>query len=800
MQIVEIGTLRTTSNDESSFIGSSTGICFVNTVRNAFRASKHGHGPAPPDNPAGPDHDRPNPLEDFILADGDDSRPGTPSRPLPAPAPTIARGPSYDAAPPGIGRAPDAATSRKLMVLYFKLWHPLFPFVHGPTFYREVEALYDPSKPFHNPPGNDPDRHRCCRAIITQCILNIAEMGTDKNLLPRYSRIESAHSLLFSLSSLATKQDLHSLQALFAAQLYLLTAGSFRSSSAIGGTLAKSLFHAGLHRCPYRYPQLSEHERDLRKRLFWSAYVVDRYLSQGLGLPLGFQDSDIDVCLPGEERHRPVILRETSSGEAARSQYPREPSTAPISTTIVARVASQSNGSGVECRAGPSIDGERMFARRNPKEEHRDIVLTGLVGYSQLTGRAVELFHKSIHVRSVDHSKILYITADIHSWWNSLPPKLSDQDTVVYPRGEPGDDDSVSFVPLFTILYQQLLLLVNRPCLSMNPTSPEFMASMQTCIGAARTIIGGLEMQLQVRQPFFLPELLSASWMAGLILVFACQVRYYPAEKGHAEIQACLQILRLMSDHWKSATNYYKTLTSLFADLQACHSASTTATTNVTTASKRVFSTTEDDARARKRARTTPQDENEMRPSGGLTPSAAIHRALSSGADSQPYRTPSLQRASSSLSEANALHTPVAHLSPQSLYAAAADQAAAQMGGSAAANNATLTNSALTTSPLPFQLPQQSPQVGAAQQSYMQNMSPPGPGSAAFDHQQQQGLWHDPAIYADGTAFSFLSADPQGAWDPDALDPDISAVDAFGQVTWGSLDGEFARAMGAPSR
>lgn len=65
-------------------------------------------------------------------------------------------------------------------------------------------------------------------------------------------------------------------------------------------------FEAGLHRCPSRYPRLfvDPQTRELRKRIFYSIYVLDRLLSQALGSPLMLSDTDIDVCLPGApEKH-----------------------------------------------------------------------------------------------------------------------------------------------------------------------------------------------------------------------------------------------------------------------------------------------------------------------------------------------------------------------------------------------------------------------------------------------------------------------------------------------------------------
>ncbi|KAF2089413.1 hypothetical protein K490DRAFT_37543, partial [Saccharata proteae CBS 121410] len=549
IQLVEVGTLRTLPNEESQFIGSSTGIYFVNTVRRAFKASANNPNIAEHQGSIGTGSERADPVEGFIHDEDGPSRSASPVRPRSVPTPTIPRGPSYDAAPPGLGRPPDAATARRLLILYFKLWHPVFPFLHGPTFFEEVEALYDPSRSLQDD-AVDPDRRRCCRVIIIQCVFNTVQAGTKEDLLGPSSRIESAHSLLFSLSSLATRQDLSSLQALLAAQLYLVTSGSMRAASTVGGVLARSLFHSGLHRCPSRYPQLSEHDRDLRKRLFWCAYVFDRYLSQILGLPPGFQDSDVDVCIPGdEEQHLPAITP-TQRRQTLKDHLPRRSSKAP---STPGTVTSDSHGTQQE--------------GAHSQNEHRDSVLAGMVGYSKLTGRVVELFHKSVHVRSVDHTKISILASDIDQWWFSLPEHLVSAERALNHQECPPDEKVPSFVPMFKVLHQQLVLLINRPCLSLNPKSLEFKKSLQSCIQASRGIIDALEMQVRLKQPIFLPELLSAAWMAGLILAFACQVNVYSVTKAHMEIKTCLSVLRSMSDQWKGAKHYYRTLDALFAHI-----------------------------------------------------------------------------------------------------------------------------------------------------------------------------------------------------------------------------------------
>lgn len=49
---------------------------------------------------------------------------------------------------------------------------------------------------------------------------------------------------------------------------------------------------------------LSEGEREHRRRLWWTVYILDRKLSINMGSPLsGLQDEDIDVALPNFRSH-----------------------------------------------------------------------------------------------------------------------------------------------------------------------------------------------------------------------------------------------------------------------------------------------------------------------------------------------------------------------------------------------------------------------------------------------------------------------------------------------------------------
>ncbi|KAJ5526770.1 hypothetical protein N7513_010929 [Penicillium frequentans] len=526
----EIGSLTAHSNEDSQFVGSSSGVYFINTVKRAFSHGRDESGSREAQFPT---------AEDTLVGVDDSSRQKrrrTESRNEPA---SLGGEPSvswkYDPALTsslGIAPAPDLA--KDFMMSYFKVWHPLFPFLHGPTFLQAMEKLYSNSPTPNDSVDDSTSEHRAtCWTIILQCIFNLGSLLHPDLQPPDSCKIQSPGGMTPLLSTLASRHDIVSLQALLAIQVYLVATMSLRLASTFGGCVLRSMLHAGLHRCPFRYSQLSSHDRQLRKRIFWCAYAIDRYLSQALGLPLGIQDSDIDVCLPAApEMHSPRLIRNLSM----------HPANIDGRGTAVARSPSFVEGSS-----------ERQTTNHGNKES----VIASYVDSGTLTGRALELFHKSILVRSVRRSSVLFLVTDVHKWWNGLPLELQGKGSGygkdIQEKG--GSDDPFDFGPFFTVLYQHLILIIHRPSLSLDPSTAEFCSGLQTFIGAARGILAALKTQLDLRQALFWPGFLSAAWMSGLVLAFACQLKQ--------EIDDCLEFLRRMSSQWETARQCHHALSLL---------------------------------------------------------------------------------------------------------------------------------------------------------------------------------------------------------------------------------------------
>ncbi|KAF7181688.1 hypothetical protein CNMCM7691_000985 [Aspergillus felis] len=554
----EIGSLTAHSNEESQFVGSSSGVYFINTVRRAFSGDLDSSKislPLPEDTLVGSDEPH---------ADQSPATARSPSVSGPSASPSKWQYDSEIARE--LGRAPPLDMARELMMVYFKVWHPLFPFLHGPSFLRAMELLYSGSHGTEghtrtNIPSTSPDHRSACWTTIFQCVFNLASHLRPDLALPPESRIKSPGSMHSLLAILTRRQDLPSLQALLAAQLYLVAKMSLRTASTVGGCILRSMLHAGLHRCPFRYKELSTHDRQLRKRIFWSAYAIDRYLSQALGLPLGIQDSDVDVCAPGaHEVHSPGLhkVKDMSEGSTPRVMADSPGNGAQASSTA-AQIELTNPQHPVQHRHSGIVD--------NGEQHQREIAFISYVESGKLTGRALELFHKSILVRSVRRSSVLVLVTDVHKWWNSLPPALQGHPTSTNGSRSP-HDEPFHFGPFFTVLYHHLILLINRPSLSLSPSTPEFNSGLQTCIGAARGILSALRAEIDAKQALFWAGFLSAAWMAGLVLAFACQLRQYIWSKGSLEITDCLTFLRIMSAHWDTAKHCHRALSLLAENIR----------------------------------------------------------------------------------------------------------------------------------------------------------------------------------------------------------------------------------------
>lgn len=481
----EIGYLTATKPQETRFTGSSSGVFFVNTVKQAFASLAHGSPQA-----------QNLPPSEETLVSVDDNNGRTTYR-------EDANGQYHSSGVSGLGTLPPRDVAQNLTTEYFRDWHPLFPFLSGPDFLSDLGIVY-------NDQERDPAKMsgpQLSRFVIVQSVINIAG-SQSPGVLPVACQFSDPTSLLQALAPLAFRYQTSSIQAYLAVQLYLTLNMSLRHAASIGGFLWRSLAQCGLHRCPFRYGQLEPQDQIMRQRIFWSAYVLDRYLSQAIGIPLGISDSDVDVCIP---------TRIELHGSAGTSQHHLNGGTSHDPNVSPTNANTAEDG---------IFLGQEQTKDQLPFEKEE--ILANFVEYGRLLGRIVETFHKSIHVRGWDNQSVLVLRSDVDRWFNNLPDALQTsrmQNNSMAPGLAP---INARFGPFFLILYQQLIILLNRPSLSVRDHSGEFQTALQSSISAACLTISAVQTENRLLWSGYL----SSVWMSALIITFACQLGLYNRNKS----------------------------------------------------------------------------------------------------------------------------------------------------------------------------------------------------------------------------------------------------------------------------
>lgn len=493
----EIGSLTAHSPDESHFIGSSSGVYFVNTVKKAFADSSHTVAGIPPaTETVGGTEDA---HESGVSGAHVDSATSRRVHVEPEQASIVMVSES------ALPFLPPKDVARQLSIEYFRNWHPIFPFLPGSRILEDMDQLYSDER-LLTPGTLHLDRQRSCKLLIFLCVFNIGATHLPPSALPSSHRFLSPSEVFSAAAPLSTRHDTLTIQTMLAAQLFCVVKMAFRTASSLGGLVQRLITHAGLHRCPFRYINFDDEDRHLRKRVFWSSYALERFLSQSLGLPLTMSDADIDVCVPtADEVHN-------TSNPLGR---PGHASTGPSSHS-----QNLSQFQYMETSAHSPLP--------------RETVLANYIEYCRLVGRALELYHKSIHVRSVRQAQALYLRSDIDRWFNNLPQDLQ-VETFGKESQQPSKSNLSRFAMFFTVLYQQIIILVHRPSLSLPRNLPEFQYGLQIALGAARSTLSAVEQHTHL----IWPGCLSSVWMSGLIIAFACQVQSYSRYKGSRYVLQC---------------------------------------------------------------------------------------------------------------------------------------------------------------------------------------------------------------------------------------------------------------------
>jgi len=469
----EIGLMRQSDGaNAQSFVGSSSGIHFVRSVYNALAKSRVQLPPQTPDQSIVPGEedmlDGAVPYSSKNLWSSDEVEVIT------------ERSPKFD--------------FEDLQVWsesYFENWHTAYPFISAPAILEYLEQ--------HVRPSALPELRKCrtpsftiIRSIMSISLADRRQSGhSSGSPVPACLVFTSFEEAMKSVQDmLFLPSSLDALQAVVAVQLFLVSMLRLNGASRLGGMIVRMAYQLGLHRCPTRYAGFDTGQAELRRRLFWSIYCIDRYLCQSLGLPLSIRDDDVDVCHFDEEKH-------TLDGHQR--------------TTMDARLK----------------------------------VLNFLARHASMKGQIMELRNKSIHQRTTNRDLATLIGARIEKFGNDFQyatdPAASDRFNILHET-------------VLLVSQHELIISLNRPLLALEKQSNEYMAALQTCIRASRAIISILYQYLHTqvsqessetsRAPLLWPSLTWCVWQSSFIVLHAALEGEMPKHIARRLADDSVEILR----------------------------------------------------------------------------------------------------------------------------------------------------------------------------------------------------------------------------------------------------------------
>ncbi|KAF2134912.1 hypothetical protein P153DRAFT_278815 [Dothidotthia symphoricarpi CBS 119687] len=345
---------------------------------------------------------------------------------------------------------PPKADAQRLVERYFDFAAPTHRFLHRPTIEKLVEEFYETQ-------GDMRSRED---APAKTALLLIVFAQAQAYMPPGSTVLDDSARYFFAAEHQLSKERgavrLASVQARLLQCVYLLTRSRVNHCWSLFGTTAHLAFALGLNRGRRCDPSgtIDYVEVESRRRLFWCAYSLDKYLSAALGRPRTFRDEDIDQELPtivNDNDLHPTYMNPTPSKSHSVMM-------APVEHIKLTRIV--------------SLVLRDLYSIRPPNLPQR-----------------ISLSQK--------------YTTDLQSWRHALSRFLNDTNTI----------DSHLLIPIYqrqrsvlNLAYYHAMLLIHRPFLlsnfaslthipchpSINPDlNPEFDTSgnIAACLEAAMSIV-----------------------------------------------------------------------------------------------------------------------------------------------------------------------------------------------------------------------------------------------------------------------------------------------------------------------
>ncbi|KIW69558.1 hypothetical protein PV04_05428 [Phialophora macrospora] len=334
---------------------------------------------------------------------------------------------------------------------YFNHVHRLYPFVHEPNFRSQYERMWMNG-------GDHSETKATWFALLNLIFAHGYEFHNPiQGRSPSHSAtrfLVKARNIVFA--HIFKEGNLELIQALLLMCHYLQGTLELNECWSLSGLMIRTSISIGLHLNPS--PATTAVEREVRKRVWWGCFVIDRTLSMKFGRPPSIPTAnatDVELPLPVDDQY---IMND--------SIIPRQPASRPSLTSFFIQTIKLAHIiDSVLLKLYPST-GKPWSPTASQLRNNHD--------------RFPEIFGHSV-----------LLDGELLSWWNGIPPHLKDE-----PNNPDGSDFQrqrnvmyIRFLNVRLLLHRQSFLIFSRQEIEDTFQRHVAIASCNCCIMAARETI-----------------------------------------------------------------------------------------------------------------------------------------------------------------------------------------------------------------------------------------------------------------------------------------------------------------------
>lgn len=183
-----------------------------------------------------------------------------------------------------IGLPSTETLTKQLSEAYFDTIHLQYPFLHRPTHERLIHETFNP------------DTQDEIAVFQVTMVLSISALVVSRRSHVELPSAGWCAAAVEKFSSLHVESSMRGLQCLLLLMIYAMHSPSSHFNAwSINYQCIAMVIDLGLQREPSRSNSLSLLQREMRTRIFWVVYSLDRKLSTMMGRPIGVRDEACDL-------------------------------------------------------------------------------------------------------------------------------------------------------------------------------------------------------------------------------------------------------------------------------------------------------------------------------------------------------------------------------------------------------------------------------------------------------------------------------------------------------------------------